>query len=114
MSPKSNADSGKPFIIAEISGNHNGNLERGLEIVRAAAAAGASAVKIQTYTADTITLPVSTPAFKVSEGHELWGKNPLRTIRRSPHPLGMAQADLRPSQRAWHASVQHSVRRDRG
>lgn len=85
MSPKSNAASGKPFIIAEISGNHNGDLERGLEIVRAAAAAGASAVKIQTYTADTITLPVSTAAFKVSEGHELWGNKTLYELYEEAH-----------------------------
>jgi pseudaminic acid synthase len=62
-----------PLIVAEISGNHNGSLDRALEIVRAAADAGAGAVKLQTYTADTITLDVDTPAFRLSEGHELWG-----------------------------------------
>jgi pseudaminic acid synthase len=62
-----------PLIVAEISGNHNGSLDRALDIVRAAADAGAGAVKLQTYTADTITLDVDTPAFRLSEGHELWG-----------------------------------------
>lgn len=65
------------MIVAEISGNHNGSLDRALDIVRAAAGAGATAVKIQTYTADTITLNVDTPAFRVSTGHELWGDRTL-------------------------------------
>ncbi len=69
-----------PMIVAEISGNHNGSLERALEIVRAVAAAGAHAVKIQTYTADTITLDVDTPAFRVSDGHELWGNRTLHSL----------------------------------
>jgi N-acetylneuraminate synthase len=61
------------MIVAEISGNHNGSLDRAIDIVRAAAAAGAHAVKLQTYTADTITLDVDAPAFRLSDDHELWG-----------------------------------------
>jgi len=66
-----------PMIIAEMSGNHNGSLERALDIVRAVAESGAHAVKLQTYTADTITLDVDTPAFRVSPGHPLWGDRTL-------------------------------------
>jgi pseudaminic acid synthase len=66
-----------PMIVAEISGNHNGSLDRALELVRVIAGAGAHAVKIQTYTADTITLDVDSPAFRISPGHELWGDRTL-------------------------------------
>jgi pseudaminic acid synthase len=66
-----------PMIVAEISGNHNGSLPRALDIVRAVADSGAHAVKIQTYTADTITLDVDAPAFRVSAEHELWGSRTL-------------------------------------
>lgn len=66
-----------PLVVAEISGNHNGSLDRALEIVRECARAGAHAVKIQTYTADTITLDVDSPAFRISSGHELWGERTL-------------------------------------
>ncbi len=59
----------RPFIIAEMSGNHNKSLDRAMEIVRAAALAGASAIKLQTYTADTMTLP---EIFKIEDENSLW------------------------------------------
>jgi pseudaminic acid synthase len=62
----------KPFIIAEMSGNHNQSLDRALEIVDAAARSGADALKIQTYTADTMTLNINNPDFLISDEDSLW------------------------------------------
>lgn len=61
-----------PFIIAEMSGNHNQSLERALEIVDAAAKAGAHALKIQTYTADTMTLDLDRDEFFIGDKKSLW------------------------------------------
>jgi pseudaminic acid synthase len=66
-----------PFLVAEISGNHNGSLDRAVKIIDACAKAGAHAVKIQTYTADTITLNIDSPNFKISSDHPLWGGRTL-------------------------------------
>ena len=66
----------KPFIIAEMSGNHNQSLERAFEIVDAAAACGAHAIKLQTYTADTLTIDRKEGLFQISDENSLWkGKN---------------------------------------
>lgn len=67
----------RPFIIAEMSGNHNQSLERALAIVEAAAKAGAHALKIQTYTADTMTLNLENPDFKIEDSDSLWKGNTL-------------------------------------
>jgi pseudaminic acid synthase len=67
----------KPFIIAEMSGNHNQSLERALEIVEAAAKAGVDALKIQTYTADTMTLNLDNKDFKIEDPESLWKGNTL-------------------------------------
>jgi N-acetylneuraminate synthase len=61
-----------PFLIAEMSGNHNHSLERALAIVDAAAASGAHALKIQTYTPDTMTLNLSESEFFISDSKSLW------------------------------------------
>ena len=60
-----------PFIIAEMSGNHNQSLERALEIVEAAAKTGAHALKIQTYTPDTMTLDLDEREFHISDPKSL-------------------------------------------
>jgi N-acetylneuraminate synthase len=61
-----------PFIIAEMSGNHNQSLERALEIVEVAAKTGAHALKIQTYTPDTMTLDLDEREFHISDPNSLW------------------------------------------
>ena len=67
----------KPFIIAEMSGNHNQSLERALDITEAAAKSGAHALKLQTYTADTMTLDVSDREFYINDEKSLWKGNSL-------------------------------------
>ena len=61
-----------PFIIAEMSGNHNQSLERALELVEVAAKAGAHALKLQTYTPDTMTLDMDEREFHISDPNSLW------------------------------------------
>lgn len=66
----------KPFIIAEMSGNHNGDINRALRLVKAAADTGADALKLQTYTADTITINHKGGLFDITNKDSLWyGKN---------------------------------------
>jgi N-acetylneuraminate synthase len=66
-----------PFIIAEMSGNHNRSLERAMAIVDAAAHAGAHALKLQTYTADTLTLDVQGEGFSIAQKDSLWNGRTL-------------------------------------
>jgi pseudaminic acid synthase len=75
----------QPFIIAEMSGNHNGDLERALDIVRAMAETGVQALKLQTYTADTITLDVDLPAFRLPSEHKLWADARLYDLYEEAH-----------------------------
>ena len=62
----------KPFIIAEMSGNHNQSLERALKIVEVAAKTGVNALKIQTYTPDTMTIDKNDGEFLITDKNSLW------------------------------------------
>jgi N-acetylneuraminate synthase len=74
-----------PFIIAEMSGNHNQSLERALEIVAAAARAGAHAIKLQTYTADTMTLDLKDKEFFISDDKSPWKGQSLYDLYKIAH-----------------------------
>ncbi|MBW0167187.1 MAG: pseudaminic acid synthase [Vulcanococcus sp.] len=74
-----------PFVIAEMSGNHNQSLDRALAIVDAAAAAGAHALKLQTYTADTITLNVRGGDFEIADSGSLWSGKNLHDLYQQAH-----------------------------
>ena len=74
-----------PFLIAEMSGNHNQSLERAMAIVSAAAQAGAHAIKLQTYRADTITIDADGPAFQISGDHALWAGRNLYQLYEQAH-----------------------------
>lgn len=76
---------GAPFIIAEMSGNHNQSLERALELVEIAAEAGAHALKLQTYTADTMTIDVAEREFRISDPGSLWNGQSLYDLYERAH-----------------------------
>ncbi|MCX8003940.1 MAG: pseudaminic acid synthase [Burkholderiaceae bacterium] len=83
-----------PFVIAEMSGNHNGSLDRALAIVDAVADAGAQAVKLQTYTADTMTLDLAEREFVIDDPKSLWAGRTLYDLYREAHTPW-----------AWHAPI---------
>jgi hypothetical protein len=74
-----------PFIIAEMSGNHNQSLELALSIVDAVAKSGAHALKIQTYTPDTMTLNLSEREFRIDDPKSLWVGNSLYKLYEKAH-----------------------------
>ena len=75
----------KPFIIAEMSGNHNQSLERALRIVDAAAESGVDAIKLQTYTADTMTLDLAEGDFFISNPESPWCGSSLYALYEQAH-----------------------------
>jgi pseudaminic acid synthase len=89
-----------PFVIAEMSGNHNQSLERALEIVDAAAQAGAHALKLQTYTADTITLDVGGGDFFIRDPSSPWSGRSLHELYRQAHTPW-----------EWHAAIMQRANR---
>lgn len=89
-----------PFVIAEMSGNHNQSLDRALAIVDAAARAGAHALKIQTYTADTMTLDIAGGDFVINDPNSLWAGRSLDQLYDEAHTPW-----------AWHAPIFERARR---
>lgn len=79
------SEKSKPFIIAEMSGNHNQSLDRALEIVDAAAEAGAHGLKIQTYTADTMTIQHDKGLFYIDDPNSLWQGRTLYDLYEEAH-----------------------------
>lgn len=75
----------KPFIIAEMSGNHNHSLERALKIIETAAQCGADAIKLQTYTADTITINQRGGLFDIKDDTSLWKNRNLYELYQEAH-----------------------------
>jgi len=89
----------KPFIIAEMSGNHNQSLDRALAIVDAAADAGADALKLQTYTADTMTLDLTSAEFTIQNESSLWRGQSLHALYSAAHTPW-----------EWHAPIMERAR----
>ena len=75
----------RPFIIAEVSSNHDGSLDQALDIVRMVANSGAQAIKLQTYKPDTITIESDAPDFRLPSEHELWGGRTLWNLYTEAH-----------------------------
>jgi N-acetylneuraminate synthase len=88
-----------PFVIAEMSGNHNQSLDRALQIVDAAAKSGAHAIKLQTYTADTITLDVRNGEFVITDQGSLWKGNNLYELYQQAYTPW-----------EWHAPIMRRAR----
>ena len=77
----------QPFVIAEMSGNHNGSLERSLKIVDMAAECGAQAIKLQTYTPDTMTININENEFHIGDKSSLWeGKSLYKLYEEAQTP----------------------------
>lgn len=91
----------RPLVVAELSGNHNQSLSRALELIDAAAACGADAIKLQTYTADTITLDIASDDFVVNHPGSQWHGRTLYSLYNEAHTPW-----------EWHAPmVKHAQKR---
>jgi pseudaminic acid synthase len=88
-----------PFVIAEMSGNHNQSLDRALAIVEAAAQSGAHAIKLQTYTADTMTLNVRGGSFEINDPDSLWAGQNLHDLYKQAYTPW-----------EWHAPIMERAR----
>ena len=82
---------GQPvYVVAELSANHNQQFGNAVKLIHEAKEAGADAVKLQTYTADTITIKGEGEQFRIGGGHALGWAHALRTLWRGLHALGLA------------------------
>ena len=90
----------RPFIIAEMSGNHNQSLDRAFEIVDAAASAGADAVKLQTYKAETMTLDIKEGEFSINDTQSIWsGQSMFELYKKAYTPW------------EWHAPIMERAKK---
>jgi pseudaminic acid synthase len=90
-----------PFLIAELSGNHNQSLDRALALVDAAASAGAHGLKLQTYTADTMTLDIADGAFRIDDPTSLWHGRSLYDLYHEAHTPWEWHAEIFDRARAY-------------
>ena len=89
----------RPYLISEMSGNHNQSLDRALAIVDAAARTGADAIKLQTYTPDTMTLDVRAPGFVIDDPKSLWADRQLYDLYKEAYTPW-----------EWHAPIMERAR----
>lgn len=82
------------FIVAEVSANHNGSYDRAVEIIHAAAEAGADAIKLQTYTPDTITIDCDDPCFQITQG-TIWDGTTLYNLYKEAYTPWEWQPELK-------------------